>query len=617
MSRFHVERVHSKRELKTLAMSGTPQLSRLEMGWILGLTLLAALIRLIHYGSLGIDHFDEGIYAQAGFWVYQPGGIRDLSPSLIPYAPPGFPILIGLLYALIGPSDLAPILVSTVAGVLTVPAVGWFGRRAFGPGAGLGAAALAALSGPHILASRVALTDALLLLFWILALGFGLKFLEQPKVSRAVLFGFLVGLAQLVKYSGWLTGLIVVVTLLSGLRTNRHQINGWLRTLGLGILGAIVAGLVYLPWFLYVEEQTGYRSLMAHHASYVDGPSAWWRNWSRQMSQSIALEGPLFGPVRWSSLSLGLAWVAAACVVVGRMSAIQLRFSLKSLLLVLGPGVGLSLTAPTDLAWWIALGWVPFLLVSKEPSARLTGIWWLLMAVITPLYHPYPRLWLPALASSWVLGGGLLTILARGLGQFLFKIVNEPEDSGVGGKRIRTCLVALLLGVFSAVFIPWAWPVVKPFPNLFVRSDGLETMVDQLDLGTGPRRSITPVAIKGRPSVLFYLGKAGLPYRVYDELSPMFVPMAPGATNIIDPAQGNTRAEVARVIDDSSGWILSAELTVPLSLSTLLNVSPDVIYDPNLRRLSSDQTKNSETENDRQIPEDWAGSCTFLIYRNE
>ena len=55
---------------------------------------------------------------------------------MIPYAPPGFPILVGIAYLLLGVGDHAAIGVSQVAGVLTIPVVGWLGRRTFGPGAG-------------------------------------------------------------------------------------------------------------------------------------------------------------------------------------------------------------------------------------------------------------------------------------------------------------------------------------------------------------------------------------------------------------------------------------------------------------------------------------------------
>ena len=137
-------------------------------------------MRLWGLKRLGLIHFDEGIYAIAGLWSVSPGGLAAIDPTLIAYAPPGFPILVGLSYLLFGVSDLAAILVSVLTGTLTIPATAWLARRTFGAGAGAFAAALVALSGFHVAYSRMALTDASFLLFWVLGLICGQRFLERP-----------------------------------------------------------------------------------------------------------------------------------------------------------------------------------------------------------------------------------------------------------------------------------------------------------------------------------------------------------------------------------------------------------------------------------------------------
>ena len=106
-----------------------------------------------------------------------------IDPTVISYAPPGFPVLVGLSYLVFGVNDLAAILVSIGAGTLTIPVAAWLSRRTFGPGAGGAAAAFAALSGPHIAFSRMALTDASFLLCWLAAIGHG------PAISRAAQSG--------------------------------------------------------------------------------------------------------------------------------------------------------------------------------------------------------------------------------------------------------------------------------------------------------------------------------------------------------------------------------------------------------------------------------------------
>ena len=179
---------------------------------VIALTMVGGVIRLWSLGRVGLIHFDEGIYALAGLWVFSPRGLLDLDPNLIAYAPPGFSILVGLSYLFFGVGDVAAVLVSIVSGTLTIPAVGWVARRTFGSGAGAAAAALTAFSGAHIAFSRMALVDASFLLFWVVAIGQGQRFLERPKPARAIALGLAVGIAQLFKYSGWVSGGIVAIS---------------------------------------------------------------------------------------------------------------------------------------------------------------------------------------------------------------------------------------------------------------------------------------------------------------------------------------------------------------------------------------------------------------------
>src|SRR5262249_51382521 len=181
--------------------------------WVVAvLTMVGGVLRLWSFGRLGLVHFDEGVYALAGLWIFSPKGLAGLDPTTISYAPPGFPFLIGLAYWCLGVVDVAAILVSIVPGTLTIPAIGWLAYRTFGRGAGAAAAALAALSGPHLAFSRMALTEASFLLGWIVAIAQGQRFLERPNLLQAVLLGLVVGIAQLFKYNGWLAGVLVALT---------------------------------------------------------------------------------------------------------------------------------------------------------------------------------------------------------------------------------------------------------------------------------------------------------------------------------------------------------------------------------------------------------------------
>src|SRR5882757_9575058 len=95
--------------------------TRNEVLTILALTVLAAGLRFWSFGGIGLTHFDEGIYALSGLWSISPGGLSALDPMVIPYAPPGLPVLIGLSYSLFGVADVSAVLIPAILGVLTVP----------------------------------------------------------------------------------------------------------------------------------------------------------------------------------------------------------------------------------------------------------------------------------------------------------------------------------------------------------------------------------------------------------------------------------------------------------------------------------------------------------------
>src|SRR5262249_35020862 len=159
------------------------------------------------------------------------------------------------------------------------------GRRTFGSGAGAATAALAGLSLAHVAFSRKALTDAPFLLAWLGALGLGAKFLERPTAGRAVALGLAVGGAPNFKYKGWVAGAVVVLAAVLGVVADREsrQRAHLLRTFGLGTVGALVAGSVYLPWYAFVESHGGYAALVRHHRSYLGGVDTWLPHWRQQL----------------------------------------------------------------------------------------------------------------------------------------------------------------------------------------------------------------------------------------------------------------------------------------------------------------------------------------------
>ena len=86
------------------------------------------------------------------------------------------------------------------------------------------------------------------------------------------MLGLSVGVAQLFKYNGWIGGVLVAIERgalaccsVRDARTPKTMLATW----GWGLLfAALVAAIVYWPWFRFVESHGGYAALLAHHRGY-------------------------------------------------------------------------------------------------------------------------------------------------------------------------------------------------------------------------------------------------------------------------------------------------------------------------------------------------------------
>ncbi len=255
--------------------------------------MAGAVLRSWELPRLGLSHFDEGIYAIAGLWSLSPRGLAVWIPTLIRLRAARFSDPGRLSYLVLGVSDLAAILVSILAGTLTIPATAWLARRTFGAGAGAAAAALVAFSGFHVAFSRMALTDASFLLCWVLGLVCGQRFLERPRFSSAVALGLSVGLAQCFKYNGWLLGAIVVLAAGLGIVVDPKERQ---RPRAPGCLGIGAArrargrrGLLALVPFRRVARRI--RQTAGTHQSYMGGVGSWLPHLRLQLEQMAALSG--------------------------------------------------------------------------------------------------------------------------------------------------------------------------------------------------------------------------------------------------------------------------------------------------------------------------------------
>ncbi|HEV3120387.1 MAG TPA: glycosyltransferase family 39 protein [Isosphaeraceae bacterium] len=539
---------------------------RREIAGILALTLAGAIVRAWNFPRLGLGHFDEGIYALSGLWILQPTGLASIDPKLIPYAPPGFTVLVGLAYFMLGISDLAAISVSLVLGTLTIPAVGWLARRAFGPGAGVAAAALAAFCGPHVAFSRIALTDAGFLLAWLLALGLGSRFLERPGLGRGILLGVAVGIAQNFKYHGWLAGLIVVATGVSLLFGRPRRDAG--KRLAWMALPPVFGALVYLPWYQFVEQQSGgYAGLLAHHRTYMGGLALWLPHLRLQLAQAVALSGgPLWGIAAWS-----LGWVGLNLVAKDSDGLSKLAKSHFATMLIAGATL---LAFLPNLSWWLGLAGCAWLIRDTRPTVRLLAIWWIISAILSPLYHPYARLWLPIEAAGWIVLAGLMVDLrARA---FL------EDREGVRGHRVtwiepreQVAIALLMLGICHDLGLP---PRARPLPDCLAPTDGIRNAVKELAAADPPMPRLFVMA---RPPVAFYLSTTTrVAFSVIGSWSDLEA--APGGAEwaLVDEAllrQEPDRERIRERISDR--WVVERSFPATLNNPTLLDINPGAAFD--------------------------------------
>lgn len=548
--------------------------ARRETIWIGIATIVGAVVRLQGFSRLGIDHFDEGIYALSSLSMLDPRGIAAIDPGVIPYAPPVYPVLVAVAYLCFGVSDSSALLVSIASATATIPVAGWLGRRTFGLGAGAAAAWLAAFSAPHVAFSRTALTDPTALLTFLIALGLGARFLERPGLVRALAFGAAVGLAQNAKYNGLLSGLIVALAWLAGLwrRENRGQ-GPLLRVVGWGLVAAFLALAAYWPWYRFVEAHGGYASLVAHHRSYVDGPTQWARNALLQRAELLALSGRWLGGATWLPWALGFAAVSG--FVIRRFPRSQGPHppwpAWRQVLIVVA--VWLFACFAHDASWALGIGLMPMLMISERPAQRVLGVALLVFAVLVPLYHPYARLSLPFTALCWLATAGLIADVLRGDAPHTDHPAS-PGNDPLPWTRVAAAFGAAVAIASFAAIAQWPAPVVRE--NVLQPRDGLRQAAWRIEarLQSGVQGA-RAIRVYARPPLLWYLARAGVPLQREATLDSLARQSRVGELAIVDELQAiqnDPRLDVRESV--GAAWTVDEGFEAPASLVTRLDLDP-------------------------------------------
>jgi hypothetical protein len=223
----------------------------------------------LHFTSLGLSHFDEGVYAFAGLWPWTGQFPTDQAF----YSPPVYPLLIGLAGLFWGgPTDLAAPSVSWLLGTAAIYLVWQVNRRWVSPEAGLCAAWLVSLDGFQIALSRIGLTDATFQFEFLLSLFLIRSALAGGTRSQVLAAGLAVGFTWNTKYNGFLPLLLAVGWLPAAAASWR---NGTTKISQI----TLISLFIYLPWAVWFHVKHGYGALIAHQRGYWVGPSGLASGW--------------------------------------------------------------------------------------------------------------------------------------------------------------------------------------------------------------------------------------------------------------------------------------------------------------------------------------------------
>ena len=458
-----------------------------------GLLVIGAVLRAWDVSALGVDHFDEGVYAFSALGLTDGDQPRTFFPDQLLFSPPVHLTLVGVAYLLTGgASAVAAVAAAIATGTATIAVLWGFLRRTFGPGVALAAAVLLTFDTYHIGLCRTGLTDTTFALFFVLAVWAICAALERGGIRRALLAGLAVGLAWNTKYHGWFAAMTCGAALLCWCfrgRTQGTPLKATVVSFGVICATAIAS---YLPWALFVQSTHGYRKLMHYQRGMLR--EGYLENLQIQAENLTFLSGPL------DVAALGLA--AAAVILLQRRGRLNLWRAVAVVLpiVLIGVFVGapsarlalavgsvlLILARPAPLRAWVLLGW--------------TGIFFF----SAPLYHPYARLLLPLQLSM----AGLAAYSLDALVTRVSDVVETPETAAAAASARPVAWIsggaAVLLAVVGFAFTQRAEQHSDPWRPATGSRVAAQRIAELIPVGA---RTV----VLGEPTVAFHLHLLGRP----------------------------------------------------------------------------------------------------------
>jgi hypothetical protein len=277
-----------------------------------------------------------------------------------------------------------------------------------------------------------------------------------------------------------------------------------------------------------------------------------------------------------AALSGGPIWTAAGCFtgIVGSVLLVRSRLRERHLrVYVYLLAIVLALAALPQGYFWVIVSLLVHPRRHRTDSVRLLETAALLLALITPLYHPYARLWLPVVLLGWLITAGIITsALARHVTDHNPSEIERHLDyDPLGYWRIFVlCFVFLIVNGPGTT--QWLFPRPGQSPRPLDPSDSLRKatakVIANLPSGTPALRLLV------RPPVTFYLG-GRIPALVEPSLERLIQPGNPQAWALVDLAQlrqeGDLNSAREKLLE---GWELVQEYPTRLNLPTLLDIDP-------------------------------------------